>query len=633
MVLKTRFGAAAMVCVLAGGFAVTPAEPARAQGLFERLFGGQRYDYRDHRRERWYQQRERERRAKRRRRQRPARSFRVKGEQYFAYKPDALKTVSFAGLAEPETASAEQSYMPVETTPFGEARYHLASFRMRTLAEVASAIKEHYSENPRFIWVTGGRINARARTALATLESADRFGLSASDYRVNRTGFDAADKTMRQKRLMEFEIELSARMLTYVLDATRGRIDPNRISGYHDFARKKVDLAEALRSVAATDDVGDYLKTRNPGNPSFRALTAELADLRARSNVERVEIAAGTFLKPGAVDPELANIMAALRLRGSDVLKTDHATAFEDYDGGETYTPELVALVRDFQRENGLSADGIVGKKTIRALTTMSVQEKIEKVELAMERLRWLPRDLGARHVFINQPAFNATYVHAGKPPLSMRAIVGKKSNQTYFFMDQIETVEFNPYWGVPRSIIVNEMLPKLFRDPSYLDRLGYQVTTASGRRVSSRSVNWYGVGANRTPINVRQPPGRKNALGELKILFPNKHSIYMHDTPAKSLFRNESRAFSHGCVRLQKPREMAAAVLGKSTEYIASRIAGGRNTADPVKAPIPVYVAYFTAWPDPQQGTVRYYDDIYERDISLSRAIERTNSARHAES
>ena len=131
----------------------------------------------------------------------------------------------------------------------------------------------------------------------------------------------------------------------------------------------------------------------------------------------------------------------------------------------------------------------------------------------------------------------------------------------------------------------------------------------------------------------MRQPPGRKNALGELKILFPNKHSIYMHDTPAKSLFRNESRAFSHGCVRLQKPREMAAAVLGKSTEYIASRIAGGRNSADPVKAPIPVYVAYFTAWPDPQQGTVRYYDDIYERDISLSRAIERTNSARHAES
>jgi murein L,D-transpeptidase YcbB/YkuD len=263
----------------------------------------------------------------------------------------------------------------------------------------------------------------------------------------------------------------------------------------------------------------------------------------------------------------------------------------------------------------------------------MSVQQKIEKVELAMERLRWLPRDLGARHVFINQPAFNATYMHEGKAPLSMRAIVGKKSNQTNFFMDRIETVEYNPYWGVPRSIIVNEMLPKLFNDPSYLDQLGYEVTTVSGERVSSAWVDWYDVGVNKAPINVRQPPGRKNALGELKILFPNKHAIYMHDTPAKSLFQRNARAYSHGCVRLQKPREMAAAVLGKSTDYIASRIARGHNESDPVTANIPVYVAYFTAWPDPQTGAVSYYNDMYDRDTYLSRAIERTNSARHVES
>jgi murein L,D-transpeptidase YcbB/YkuD len=634
MAQRIRFGAAALICVLAGGFAAAPVEPVFAQGFFERLFGVQRYDYRDRERVREYRRRDRQRRLNQRQRQIPAATIRVQSAKYYSYRPDALKSVSFASLAEVVTASAEPDDLRLGTTPFGEARGHLASYKRRMLGEVASAIKAHYLENPEFIWVTGWRVNDKARTASAALERADDFGLSAGDYRVDapKYGFGTADESTRQKRAIEFEMELSARVLTYVFDATRGRINPNRISGYHDFKRKKVDLAAALRIVAATDDVGAYLDARSPDNPPFKALVAELADLRAMDDVERVEIAAGTFLKPGAINSELANVMAAIALRGTDALKTDHAATFAAYEGGETYTPELVALARGFQRENGLKADGIIGKKTIRALTVMSAQKKIEKVELAMERLRWLPRDLGARHVFINQPAFNATYMHASKAPLSMRAIVGKKSNQTNFFMDRIETVEYNPYWGVPRSIIVNEMLPELFNDPSYLDRLGYEVTTVSGERVSSAWVDWYSVGVNKAPINVRQPPGPGNALGEVKILFPNKHAIYMHDTPTKSLFRRDARAFSHGCVRLQKPREMAAAVLGKSTSYIASRIAQGQNDSDPVTANIPVYVAYFTAWPDPE-GTVRYYNDMYDRDMYLSRAIDRTNSARHVES
>ncbi len=664
MALRIRVRVVAMICVFAGGFSAEPVEPVLAQGLSEHLLGAQLYNFRDREWAREQRARERKRLARKqrarerehldynrgrksvarqrvRKRERPANLRRkrhpatpvvVEGPKYYSYTPDALKSVSFPSLADVATASAEPDDLRLGTTPFGEARGHLASFKMRTLAEVASAIKAHYSETPEFVWVTDGRVNDRGRAALAAFERAGNFGLSAADYRVDfsEDGIGADDEAARQKRAIEFEMELSAKVLTYVLDATRGRINPNRISGYHDFARKKVDLAGVLRVVAATDDVGAYLDARNPDNAPFKALVAELADLRGTADEERVEIAAGTFLRPGAINPELANVITAIRLRGSYGLKADHETTFKEYEGGADYTPELVAMIRDFQREKGLGADGIVGKKTIRALTTMSSQQQIEKVELAMERLRWLPRDLGSRHVFINQPAFNATYMHAGKAPLSMRAIVGKKSNQTNFFMDRIETVEYNPYWGVPRSIIVNEMLPKLFNDPSYLDRLGYEVTTVSGKRVSSRSVNWYSVGVNEAPINVRQPPGRKNALGQVKILFPNKHAIYMHDTPAKSLFKKDARAYSHGCVRLQKPREMAAAVLGKSTKYIASRIAQGQNESDPVTANIPVYVAYFTAWPN-SEGTVLYHNDMYDRDVYLSRAIELTNSARHA--
>ncbi len=244
-----------------------------------------------------------------------------------------------------------------------------------------------------------------------------------------------------------------------------------------------------------------------------------------------------------------------------------------------------------------------------------------------MEQARWLPDNLGSRYVFINQPAFQVYYHEGNREKFAMRVVVGSKSNQTYFFQDEIQTVEFNPYWGVPQSIIVNEMLPKLRNDPSYLDRLGYQVEVG-GRAVASSSVNWYGSTAG---VAVRQPPSSDNALGELKILFPNSHAIYMHDTPSKSFFKKDMRALSHGCVRLADPRKMAAAVLGTSVDDIARQIAGGANKA--VSTPkIPVYVSYFTAWPN-KDGKVEYFDDVYDRDMYMERALETTRKARQAAS
>jgi murein L,D-transpeptidase YcbB/YkuD len=619
--MRIRVSVAAVVCSLAGGLFVSAGEPVQAQGLFQRLFNPQpRYS---------------ERRANLHKEQAlaEARKVRITGPRYYGYKPDKIVNASFKSLAEFDTASNDPDAVPeAVTTAFAAASAHLSDFRMRTLEPVAAAIKTHYHANPEFIWVSDGKVNEKARKAIAELARADDYGLSSRDYEVQlpSASFSGDDADAREKELVEFEITLSAKVLTYVFDAKRGRIDPNRISGYHDFTRKTVDLETVIGIVAQTDGIERYLSTRSPGNEQFTALAEELKRLRATSQSERIEIAEGTFLKHGRSSAEVANIVAAIRLRGSDKLKTEHAETLAGYDGSELYSDDLMALVRDFQRENRLKPDGIVGKATIRALTSFSVEDKIRKVELAMERARWLPRDLGDRHVFINQPAYTASYLHKGRDPMTMRVVVGKKSNQTSFFMDYIETVEYNPYWGVPRSIIVNEMLPKLYQDPTYLDRLGYEVSTASGRQISSAAVDWYDVGANGAPINVRQRPGRSNALGELKILFPNKHAIYMHDTPSKSLFKKDRRAFSHGCVRLHDPRGMAAAVLGKSKEYIASRIAQGKNDADPVPGKIPVYVAYFTAWPNPE-GTVEYFDDMYARDKYLTRALDATDQSRHA--
>lgn len=565
-----------------------------------------------------------------------ARVAKVSSPPIYTYKPDRLKAVDLTPLSTVQIASAEPVVGPLPISPFDEARRFLSGVRLTVAPEVGEALLEYYGENHDFVWVDGTAANADAWAAIAVLEQADTVGLSPKDYalEIPEDGFDMTRMADRQRELIMFEMNMSARVLAYVLDATRGRIDPNRLSGYHDFKRKDVDLTSAMSNLASTSDAGRYLRGSSPANPQFEALVAELAKLRAEETKDAIVIAKGTFLRPGTNNPELVNIVAAIRERGSDKLLVDHGLTLYQFgiDPSQDYTDELVSLVRDFQRENDLVVDGIVGQKTIAKLVDETNEDKVEKIELAMERLRWLPRDLGNQHVFINQPAYRATYVKDGKDALSMRAIVGKRSNQTSFFQDEIETVEYNPYWGVPRSIIVNEMLPKLRRDSSYLDRQGYELTDRRGRRVSSRNINWYQVGPNNIPVDVRQPPGAKNALGELKIMFPNKHAIYMHDTPSRELFEKETRAFSHGCVRLQDPWGMAAAVLGTSTDHVNQQIAKGHNLSEPVSGNIPVYVSYFTAWPD-SDGAVGYFEDMYGRDAHLAKAIIATSKVREASS
>lgn len=551
---------------------------------------------------------------------------RVTGPRYYTYKADALKRVAVDKLADPVVTSSISAEVP----PAGDAgiRAAFSTVNVRTTPEAAKAVEIFYGAQKKFVWIDGNGINDKAKAAIAVLADAASVGLAPWDYAVKipSDSFDSADMNARYSELATFEVALSSAVATYVQDAVRGRIDPNRISGYHDFKRKDVNLVAALKNVAMSSNVKGYLESRSPASSDFQALKAELAKLRAETAGEdRVVIAEGTLLKPGQSNPELANIVKGIVKHGSDALKTDHSVVIATYAGTPDYTPELVALVEAFQTENGLKPDGVVGKASIRKMTGGdSVADKVAKLEVALEQARWLPVDLGARHVFINQPAFQVYYYEDGAEKFSMRTVVGSKANQTYFFQDQVQTVEVNPYWGVPQSIIVNEMLPKLRNDPSYLDRMGYEVAVG-GRAVPSSSVNWYGSTAG---VSVRQPPSGDNALGELKILFPNSHAIYMHDTPSKSFFKKDMRALSHGCVRLAEPRKMAAAVLGVSEEEVGKEIAAGRNKALSVKADIPIYVAYFTAWPN-KDGKVEYFDDVYGRDDYIRKAFSATQKAR----
>ncbi|MEP1208797.1 MAG: L,D-transpeptidase family protein [Rhizobiaceae bacterium] len=518
-------------------------------------------------------------------------------------------------------AAAEPEVSPVRLSAGSS---HLSEIKLRARKPLGKALLDHYKANPSFIWINeSGRISAKANAALRVLADAESYGLRIEDYALPlmRVGDDASEADLLRAS-MAFEFALSAAVLRYMADARNGYVDPNKISGYHDFGELDVNYKTLLKDVVASQDIGEQMLGQHPQDEVFEKLRRELADLRKTVvGYDSIIIPDGTFIRPGQTSDQLENIVESIRRKASLKLLSDHFDVFAVTHDEGVYSDGVVAMIRDFQKSKNLRPDGIVGKNTLAKMQTSDPNVRLNKVIYAMERLRWHPDQLGSTHVFINQPAYRASYVRNGKAKLSMRAVVGKPANQTSFFYDKIEYVEYNPYWGVPQSIIVNEMLPKLINNPYYLDNQGYEITTLRGTPISSGSVDWWSIGT-KVPYNVRQPPGPKNALGELKIMFPNKHSIYMHDTPAKNLFQRDARAFSHGCVRLAQPRAMAAAVLGSDINQVESRLIGGLNNKQELNKEIPVYVAYFTAWPN-DNGRVEFYGDVYGRDKALSKAMK----------
>lgn len=629
--LTTKAFALSVAAIAA--LAIPGVPDASAQSLFERIFGGGI----------------RERRVLDEQ-PTPPPAPKVSAPSYYTYKADPLVAVNFKALVaaharQPQAsvavtgsvqlASAEaggialaggapEAARPNET--FADAIASLGKIELYAEKDIAEAIVAHYATRTDFAWVKNGAPSPRALTALEVLGEAASHGLAVEDYAVSLpdTASFNTDETVRE--LARFEVTLTARVLRYVRDAHRGRVDPNRLSGYHDFAQKPLDYAAVLDAIDK-DVIAPraYLQLWHPQNQAYAALRSELEMLRG-SMENAIVVAPDTFLRPGQSSPEFAKILQLIERDADAAFLAEHGAALTAAAGTEAYSQELVPLIKAAQQARGLKPDGVIGPRTVAAIAGNSKADRVSKVLVAMEQLRWLPSRLGERHVLINVPEFKARYVEGGEEKLAMRTVVGKTATQTFFFQDEIEYVEFHPYWGIPRSILVNKYLPKLYQDPGYLDRIGYEITDARGRQISSSSINWPAHGAN-IPYDVRQPPGPKNSLGEMKIMFPNRHAIYMHDTPDKYLFDKESRAYSNGCVRLQDPRGMAAAVLGWSRDEVATRLKGAHGQVD-LTEKVPVYVVYFTAWPQ-ADGAVGYSPDVYGRDAYVEKAMRRVDEVR----
>jgi murein L,D-transpeptidase YcbB/YkuD len=270
-----------------------------------------------------------------------------------------------------------------------------------------------------------------------------------------------------------------------------------------------------------------------------------------------------------------------------------------------------------------MEPDGVLGPKTLFQLN-ISAEVRVRQIVANMERWRWMPEDLGDHYVIVNIAGFELKRVRANTVEERMRVVVGKPYHKTPIFSDKMEYLEINPYWNVPTSIATREELPKLQSDPSALAEKGFEVVRGD-EVVDVRAINWSRYSRTNFPFRLRQRPGPSNALGRVKFMFPNRFNVYLHDTPAQSLFARAERAFSHGCIRVARPIDLAEQILAQKPDWSRRRIekvlASGKRTVVPLSEPLNVHITYATAWRQ-SNDTVHFAPDIYRRDEALRRAL-----------
>ena len=468
------------------------------------------------------------------------------------------------------------------------------------------------------MWTADGKPTPRADEVLKTLSASAEEGLLPRNYLPEvLPSFDNAETAIGNDvaKLARLDVGLTVAALHYARQISGGQFDPARMSLYNDLKPEAVNAEEALKALADPAQTPDtYLRGLAPKNPQYAIFKAELARLAATEPLQFDPIKNGPTVKPGKADARIPALRTRLAQLG--YIGNDQPAAGEE----NKLDQDLVIGLMAFQTASKLKPSGNFDAKTLKVLNTDNDADAKQKLIASMERLRWLPKNLGARYVFVNQAAFEAKVMDGEKVAWKTRVIVGQPTKQTYSFSNQIQTVVFNPKWGVPASIINNEYAPKMRRDPSYLDRNGFIVTDLNGNQIDSNSVDWYSVGANPN-FGVQQLAGDGNALGELKFLFPNAHDIYMHDTPTKNLFAESVRAYSHGCVRVQNPREFAQVLLGWDKAAVEKGLADKSTHSVQLPQKVPVHLTYFTAWTD-EEGKIHYYDDIYLRDAAMAKAF-----------
>ncbi len=413
--------------------------------------------------------------------------------------------------------------------------------------------------------------------------------------------------------IAKLDIMLTEKFLLLSRDLNLGVVNPLELSSFIEIERKEPIAEKFLSNLTDEIDIKNYFENLRPKNSDYIKLMIELAKLKVlkNTNVDETIVPTDTTLEVGMSHPNV--IPLRKRLLELNILDTSSQS--------ETFDKELLKSVMLFQENSGLVSDGVIGKKTYQALN-LSIQTKIIQVIVNLERLRWLNFDFGNEYILINQANYEAKYVNDNNTVWQSKVVIGLPDYQTAEFFDQMTHIIVNPTWHVPKSIAVDEYLPKIQQDPEFLinnEMLLY--VRGTNKTIDPNLIDMSVFTVDNFPFEIKQNPGNLNALGQVKFMFPNKHSIYMHDTPMKSLFSKDLRAFSHGCVRLARPFEFANALLSgnetKNNSNFYSALNSSEETRFNLENYIPVYMSYRTVIFD-DFGTINYRPDIYGRDALI---------------
>ncbi len=552
--------------------------------------------------------------------------------------PPAAELAPLPPAAESATSPppAETAATPpvVELDPLvAQVRQLLGAAKLRGVVQAdRAAVVAFYGERTATIWVTADGYTARVRDAMAEIAKADDWGLSAKAFELPPA--DLAERS--PAALADAEIKLSLAVLKYARHARGGRLEPVQVSRNFDQKPPLRDPKLVLQEVAATDAPAGYLRELHPKHAQFGLLREALLKVRAGSGAERgpekaeklVRIPDGPTLKLGMQHPHVKLLRQRLRLPQPE-------GAEDLYDLG---VQEAVAA---FQRTKSLRANGQLNSRTRGALNNVETLRPAfgseeQRLVINMERWRWMPEDLGEFHVWDNIPEYQTRVLKRGQMLHQAKIIVGRVETQTTIFSANMRYVIFGPEWGVPDSIKVNEILPYLrpsmdggffgigggVTDTRVLEKHNLRVSQ-NGRPVDPSQIDWSSVDIKK--YNFVQPSGPGNVLGAVKFRFPNRHDIYMHDTPQRELFDKTVRTFSHGCIRVHNPGRFAEVLLEEDKGWSAGRVkelmARGGNVEVTLTKQIPVHITYFTMVAG-EDGQVRSFGDVYGHDRRISAAL-----------
>ena len=478
------------------------------------------------------------------------------------------------------------------------------------LERIKPALVAHYVRDKGTIyWVGTGRMTP----FIQRLADAADDGLNPGDYPVDsliqlRDAIDPADP----EGAAIAELFYSAFFVSYAADLKIGRVTPQKVDPRLFRNRKTVDVLRILTELKKQREPAKFLSAFESKNPHYQSLKRMLVLYRAMAESgDWPVIGMGPNIEAGGSDPRIPAIRNLLMMTG------DH----QGGGGGTTYDPATVAAMKRFQSRHGLEAKGLIGKQTVLALNVPPV-ERARQIMLNMERWRWMPENLGPHHFMVNLAAYELQEIENHDVIGEMNVVVGAVATQTPEFSDELEYVEINPTWTVPYSISTGEMLPKLRKNP-FAYAADFDVFM-NGSLTSWGSIDWNAYGRGKFPFTFRQHPGPKNALGKVKFMLPNAHNIYLHDTPSKDKFLQTTRAFSHGCIRLSKPIDLAYRIVGEIAGWprakIDATLKGGKTTRVPLPEHIPVHLIYATAF-DGANG-IEFRPDVYGRDRKLYAAL-----------